>query len=109
MTDIAQETAGRRHAAAGARARRAVGWLRANLFSSVFNTILTLLAVELLAVTIPPLIRWALDRRDLERAQRRGLPTAAGACWAFIGEKMPLHPVRPLPLRPSIGGRSSSC
>ena len=36
-----------------------LGWLRANLFNSVFNTILTLVAVYFLAVTIPPLIRWA--------------------------------------------------
>ena len=36
-----------------------IGWLRANLFNSVFNTILTLAALYLLAVTIPPIIRWA--------------------------------------------------
>ena len=29
------------------------GWLRANLFSSVSNTILTVVAVALLAVTVP--------------------------------------------------------
>ena len=45
MTDIADETAGRRPS--GRRRVRAapLGWLRANLFNSVFNTILTLLAV----------------------------------------------------------------
>ncbi|HMI10278.1 MAG TPA: hypothetical protein VK567_01525, partial [Bradyrhizobium sp.] len=37
-----------------------VGWLRANLFSSVFNTVLTVLALFFLAVTIPGVIRWAL-------------------------------------------------
>ena len=37
-----------------------VDWLKVNLFGSVFNTILTLLAVYLLVVTIPPVIRWAL-------------------------------------------------
>ena len=35
-----------------------IGWLRANLFNSVFNTILTILAVYLLVLTVPPLIRW---------------------------------------------------
>src|SRR5207237_145861 len=37
-----------------------IGWLRANLFNSVFNTVLTLLAVYLLASVIPPLVRWGL-------------------------------------------------
>jgi general L-amino acid transport system permease protein len=36
-----------------------IGWLRANLFSSAFNSILTLLGVAFLAVTIPPFVRWA--------------------------------------------------
>jgi general L-amino acid transport system permease protein len=62
-------------------------WLRANLFNSIFNTILTLAAVYLLAVTIPPVIRWAfIDAvwiADSGRACRGG-----GACWAFIGEKL---------------------
>ena len=38
--------------------RGVIGWLRANLFNSVFNTILTILAVYLLVLTVPPLIRW---------------------------------------------------
>ncbi len=34
------------------RTRGVLQWLRANLFSSVFNTVLTLFALYLLAVTI---------------------------------------------------------
>jgi general L-amino acid transport system permease protein len=63
-----------------------IAWLRANLFNSVPNTILTLLALYLLAVTIPPVIRWALIdavwHGETGRACRSG-----GACWAFIAEK----------------------
>ena len=74
------------------RSRGVVEWLRVNLFGGVFNTILTLLALYLLAVTIPPFIRWALHRRGVERAGRPGLPRPGGeevgACWAFIGEKL---------------------
>src|SRR5712675_783874 len=62
------------------------GWLRANLFSSVSNTILTLLAVALLAVTIPPVIRWALIDAVWSAPNSRAC-RGAGACWAFIAEK----------------------
>src|SRR5215831_10397502 len=64
-----------------------LAWLRANLFNSVPNTILTLAALYLLAVTIPPVIRWAfvdaIWSADSGRACR-----GAGACWAFIGDKL---------------------
>ena len=35
-----------------------IGWLRENLFSGVRNTILTLLALYLLWLTIPPMIQF---------------------------------------------------
>src|SRR5215469_15622619 len=63
-----------------------LAWLRANLFNSVPNTILTLAALYLLAVIIPPVIRWALIdpiwHGETGRACHSG-----GACWAFIAEK----------------------
>ena len=65
-----------------------VGWLRANLFSSVFNTILTLLAVGFLAVAVPPVIRWALVDAVWTAPNSRICHNSAGACWAFIGEKL---------------------
>src|SRR5437868_8136317 len=63
-----------------------IGWRRANLFNSVFNTILTILAVYLLVLTVPPLIRWAFIDAvwDAPYGQACG---SEGACWAFIGEK----------------------
>lgn len=64
-----------------------IAWLRANLFNSIPNAVLTLAALYLLAVTIPPVIRWAffdaIWHADSGRACR-----GAGACWAFIGEKL---------------------
>jgi general L-amino acid transport system permease protein len=63
-----------------------IGWLRANLFNSAFNSILTLLALYFLAVTIPPMIRWALV--DAVWIAPNGQACRGdGACWAFIGEK----------------------
>ncbi len=37
-----------------------VGWLRSNLFSSIFNTLLTLLSAAILYLAISGFIRWAL-------------------------------------------------
>ena len=65
----------------------AVHWLKKNLFSSPFNTAMTLLALWALFVTLPDVIAWAfLDavwRTDDPAACR----AAAGACWAVIAEK----------------------
>src|SRR5215831_695106 len=63
-----------------------LAWLRANLFNSIPNTILTIGALYLLAVIIPPVVRWAVVdavwHGETGRACRGG-----GACWAFIEEK----------------------
>jgi general L-amino acid transport system permease protein len=85
MTDVAQDLP----LAAEPPPRAAAGlfgWLRTNLFSSVSNTILTLVAVGLLAVTVPPVIRWALVDAVWSAANSRAC-RGAGACWAFIAEK----------------------
>jgi general L-amino acid transport system permease protein len=63
------------------------GWLRANLFSSVFNAILTLLCLGLLATAIPPVIRWAFIDA-IWHAPNGAACHGGGACWAFIGEKL---------------------
>src|SRR6516162_6565896 len=85
MTDIAQELP----LATEPPPRGTAGlfeWLRANLFSSISNTILTLVAVALLAVTVPPVIRWALVDAVWSAPNSRACH-GAGACWAFIAEK----------------------
>jgi general L-amino acid transport system permease protein len=64
-----------------------VGWLRAKLFNSVFNSILTLLAVALIVVALPPLIRWAFIDA-IWSAPNGQACHGAGACWAFIGVKL---------------------
>lgn len=69
------------------RTHGVVDWLRANLFGGVLNTILTLIALYFLAVAIPPLVRWAFI--DAVWSAPNGQAChGAGACWAFIGEKL---------------------
>ncbi|MGQ7815362.1 amino acid ABC transporter permease [Metapseudomonas furukawaii] len=61
----------------------AVGWLRNNLFSNWFNTLLTLLAIYLVWLIVPPLLKWALFQADWSGTTRADC-TSEGACWVFI-------------------------
>lgn len=62
-------------------------WLRANFFGSLGSSLLTLALAAVLALVMPPIVRWAL----LDSVWLTGDPTvcraAQGACWAVIGEK----------------------
>lgn len=60
-----------------------VAWMRSNLFSSWYNTLLTLLSLYLLYLIIPPLLRWALVDADLAGTTREDC-VSGGACWVFI-------------------------
>jgi general L-amino acid transport system permease protein len=60
-----------------------IGWVRTNLFSSVLNSILTVLTLLLLWEIVPPLFRWAfIDSSWFTGSQ--GCRHAAGACWSII-------------------------
>jgi general L-amino acid transport system permease protein len=66
-----------------------LGWLRANLFSSPANIVLTLLCVVLIVWAVPPLVRflllnavWSGDSGDACLASPA--QPNPGACWAFV-------------------------
>ncbi len=61
----------------------ALGWMRANLFSSIPNTILTLGAIYLLYLIIPPTLDWAIFNAEVEGGSRTDC-TRLGACWALV-------------------------
>ena len=70
--------------------RGMVAWMRLHLFSGVMSTLLTLLAVYCLARAIPFLIQFLLV--DAVWSAADGAPcraSTAGACWAFVGQKLP--------------------
>jgi general L-amino acid transport system permease protein len=69
-----------------------IGWLRANLFNSVTNVLLTIAGLYLLWLVIPPVVRflvldavWDGAGRDDCLADKIGRPV--GACWPFIAAK----------------------
>ncbi len=60
-----------------------LGWLRKNLFDSPLNGALTLLALYLLYLIVPPVIEWAFVNADW-RGTRSEDCSRLGACWVFI-------------------------
>ena len=64
----------------------ALGWLKANLFSNWFNTLLTLLALYLIWLMVPPLLQWAIFDANWVGSTRADC-TKEGACWVFIQQR----------------------
>ena len=64
-------------------------WLHENLFSSLFNSVLTIFALYLLYLVIPPLADWlyfGAEFGDVSNDQC----TRDAACWTYIGKKINL-------------------
>lgn len=66
-----------------------IGWLRANLFSSWFNSGLTLAALYLLWLIIPGVLDWAFFTADFAGEDRFAC-TSSGACWAWVDQRFKL-------------------
>ncbi len=68
---------------------RAIAWVRANLFSGVWNGLLTLAVLYLVLRGFAAVIDWGvLDAvwRAPDGRTCRALSREGGACWAFIGQ-----------------------
>ena len=63
-----------------------VAWLRSNLFSNGFNTLLTLLAAYLVWLIVPPVLNWALLDANWSGSTRADC-SGEGACWVFVRER----------------------
>nr|WP_235896196.1 amino acid ABC transporter permease [Ostreibacterium oceani] len=66
-----------------------IAWLRKNLFSSISNTILTLIGVAIIVWTVPPFLNWAVftaswGGNDPALCKVEGV----GACWTFINARL---------------------
>lgn len=58
-------------------------WLKENLFSNVWNSILTLLSLFLLFKLVPPLFEWSIAKADWLGSTKEAC-SKDGACWVFI-------------------------
>ena len=68
-----------------------VYWIRKNLFGNVTNTVLTLLFAYMLWKMVPFLSEWMfLDAAFTGESRKDCEAQAGGACWAFIGSRLPL-------------------
>ena len=68
-----------------------IAWVRTNLFGSVTNTVLTLLAAYFLYKIIPPMVDWMfVDAAYTGESRHECVEKAGGACWAFIGSRLQL-------------------
>jgi general L-amino acid transport system permease protein len=61
-----------------------LGWLRQNLFSSWVNAALTIGALYLLYLIVPPLLDWAIFSADFGVGTSRDFCQGDGACWTMI-------------------------
>jgi general L-amino acid transport system permease protein len=60
-----------------------VGWVRANLFNSVFSSFLTIVTIYFLWKIVPGLIRWALIDSSWTTTGAE-CQAAGGACWSIV-------------------------
>jgi general L-amino acid transport system permease protein len=75
-----------------------IAWFRKNLFATPKDTVLTIIALLLLAWFLPPVIRWLFIDAAWTGGGRGVCATVAqggaqpegwsGACWAFVGAKI---------------------
>jgi general L-amino acid transport system permease protein len=84
----------------------AIGWARANLFSGPFNILMTILVILLVVWMVPPLLKFLIidatwSGTDREACLSSAARPEAGACWAFVRERLPyfIYGSYPIPQR----------
>jgi general L-amino acid transport system permease protein len=60
-----------------------IGWIRANLFNSPFNSLLTIVTLFLLYKVVPPLVEWAFID-SVWFAGGSVCRESSGACWSVV-------------------------
>lgn len=64
--------------------QRVLAWIIQNFFSSITNTVLTVLLGYILYVTILPLFDWLFIKATFSPAESRAACNPDGACWSVI-------------------------
>jgi len=66
---------------------KVIGWIRANLFNSVFNSFLTIVTLYGLWQIVPPLVRWAFIDSSWNTTGK-ACRAAGGACWSVVTKNL---------------------
>ena len=66
---------------------RFLSWIKQNLFSSLLNSTLTILAFFLLYSALIPFLDWAIINADFVGTTGKDC-TASGACWAWVDRRI---------------------
>jgi general L-amino acid transport system permease protein len=84
----------------------ALGWVRANLLSGPFNIIMTILVILMIVWVVPSLLKFLIIDATWSGADREACLASdtrpeAGACWAFVRERLPyfIYGSYPIPQR----------
>lgn len=64
-----------------------IGWARTNLFSSWFNSVVTLIAFYAIWFVLSTLIDWAIISSHISGTDRFAC-TSDGACWAWLDQRI---------------------
>ena len=72
---------------APASRRGVLGWLRANLFSSPANSLLSLVGIAFLTWAVPPVLQWVVLDADFI-GDNKDACTSGGACWVFVSARL---------------------
>lgn len=68
--------------------RGIIGWMRANLFATPRDSVLSILVLLLLAWVLPPIFKWAVTDAVWTGDSRDAcIGPEVGACWAFVKAK----------------------
>lgn len=77
-----------------------LGWIQKNLFSSISDTVLTIVGLIIVALVLPPFLNWAFFEAVWNGADRTACATVvqggvqpegwSGACWPFVKAKFEL-------------------
>jgi general L-amino acid transport system permease protein len=65
-----------------------IAWLRRNLFSSPINSLLTIAALYLLYLAIPPVLDWAIFSANWQEGTSRQACDKSGACWTMVRARL---------------------
>ena len=66
-----------------------IHWLRTRLFSSIPNTLLTLLGIYIIYLVVPPVIEFAFINAVWDGTDREACVGIHGACWAYVKAYFP--------------------